>query len=195
MVSLKDFLPDLLPYVAGCPEPVALRAIRMAARRFCYDTWAVTADSGVLMINPGQVELDLSDAVDTGLVPIGLVQMELGGLKQTLVGRYGNGIKANDALTITLPSTPSSPTPFRGVIAVAPNTVTESLPDELGHRWRDAIIGGAAASLAGVPATVYASPDIVAGGAATYLRGVGNARIEAARLYGGQVVTKGRRFA
>ena len=195
MVSLKDFLPDLLPYVGGCPEPVALRALRMSARRFCYDTWAITTDSGVLMVNPGQVELDLSDAVDTGLVPIGLVQMELAGTKYQLMGRYGSGIKANDALTITLPSAPSTPTPFRGVIAVAPNMTTESLPDELGYRWRDGVVAGAAAYLAGVPATTYASPDVAVAGAAKYMRVAGDARIEAYRLYGGQVMVRARRFA
>lgn len=44
MKPLEDILPHVLPFAAGCPEPIALRAIRKAAIQFCERTklWRTT---------------------------------------------------------------------------------------------------------------------------------------------------------
>lgn len=41
MTTLDTFLPYVLPYVYGCPDVVALRALRMACTEFCRRTDAV----------------------------------------------------------------------------------------------------------------------------------------------------------
>ena len=194
MVPLKDFLPDLLPYVVGCPEPVALRALRMAARRFCYDTWVVTVDSGSIAVPPGHVEIDLSSVVDTGLVPIGVVRMEMDGISTELLGRTGHGIRANEALTLTLPTPPKTATTFRGIVAVAPSLTSDVVPDDLAGRWRETVVAEAASSTAAIPGTAYSNTGVVQLCNDVYLRGVGDARTEANRLYGGFIRVRGKAF-
>lgn len=108
MADLSDFLPHVLPWVSGCPDPVAEAQIRNAMAEFCAYTkvWrhvvrglpATTSQRIVIPVPPGVVvhdiegawldgrplapvpyhDLDSHDLDDLGGVPQGFTQVRPG---------------------------------------------------------------------------------------------------------------------
>lgn len=61
MVNLSQFFPRLLPYVVGCPEPLAQQALLDSAIEFCHRSLVVTAmlDPVTIVAGTSTYELDL----------------------------------------------------------------------------------------------------------------------------------------
>jgi hypothetical protein len=59
-VAWKDFLPLVLPHAPGCPEPVALGAVRLAAAEFCERTLAWRSDLDPVSVVAGRNEYSLA---------------------------------------------------------------------------------------------------------------------------------------
>jgi hypothetical protein len=66
MIAWKAYLPQVLPHVPLCPQPIAVEAVRNSAIEFCEETWVWQADQEYT-IAPGDPSNDLDDE-DQGIV-------------------------------------------------------------------------------------------------------------------------------
>lgn len=203
---ISDVLVDLLLMVPHCPEPVAERALRNSMRRFCRATYALRATSDDIEIGPGDDSLDLLEACPTGTEPVALLEIALDGRALTATTAY------LDPLFPISAGTPSSywsesehkvrlwpaaehSHKARVVVALSTRETSDIVPDLLGNRWRDGILGGAQQTLCLHPGQPYTDRELAAIGAAQYLAAVGTARIEGNRLLGRELRVAARRFA
>lgn len=59
MVNLSNFFPRLLPYVVGCPEPLAQQALLDSAIEFCRRSQVVTTNLDLITVREGVANYEL----------------------------------------------------------------------------------------------------------------------------------------
>lgn len=103
MIPITTLLPRLMPHVAGCPRPAAIRALVDSAREFCTMTDVIEVVSDPITVVPGTAEY----AVDAGS------GMEIVRVLRAWIGRTPL-IAVTPENTLAPPNTYSgSPTHFR----------------------------------------------------------------------------------
>lgn len=206
---LTDLIPDLVLYVPGCPEPTMVRALRDAARRFCRDTYVITTltDPAPTVVDESLV--DLNDFADGQTEVIAVLDMMVDGEasastpRDWLRNRYPRYINRSGRPTaaylegetrLRLWPTPDAVYELQFVVATAPKATATQIDDDLGNRWKEAVIGKATFILASQSGVSYTSADNALLGAQMYARGVGQGRIELNRSFGRStaVVQRGR---
>jgi hypothetical protein len=168
MIELEDFLPRILPYAPGCPEPTAFANIIKAAQSFCERTrlWrgssvlAVTPDSLNLVTVPAGAELFEIESArfnDCDLEPISLHDLD---------ARHPTWrqMSAGDARWITQvePGSVLLVPPCTGTLELStllrPSDEAEQLPD-LFNQYTQAIADGALGDILMLPAQSYTNPQ------------------------------------
>ncbi len=76
MKALTEFLPEVLPHVPGCPQPVAVNAVRNAVIEFLADT-GLLEQTVAVSLSPEEVEYSID--VDTGRVATTVVRAACNG--------------------------------------------------------------------------------------------------------------------
>lgn len=206
---LTSLLPDLILMVPGCPEPTAERALRDAARQFCRDTYVIAELSEEIPTAAGDPTVALSDLAESQREIVGVLEMYLDGRIIKQVSRDWLRNKSRK-FSSALAGTPSeaysigetqlrlSPTPddaytLQFLLATAPTATATQIADDLGNRWKHALIGRAVSILCAHPEREYTNLKLVDYGARQYFAGVGKARVEVNRSFGrdARVVMRG----
>ncbi len=168
MIELDAFLPNILPYAPGCPEPTALANVIKSAQVFCErvrlwrgnTTLSVTPDSPNLVTVPAGAELfEIESARFDGrdLKPMSLTDLD----------EYHPGWRtmANGAarwITQTEPGYVQLVPASTGTLSLStflrPTDNAQQLPD-LFTQYTRTIADGALAEILMLPAQVYSDPS------------------------------------
>lgn len=208
---LTDFLSRLSPLVPGCPQPMALQALRDTAIDFCTRTHVVRAVGDPVTLRPGvaQYDLDLPGGMDAIRVLnawYGSTRLELAPAQQvTAVGAYTASVSGApvaayvlEPATIHLFPTPDAQAtePLVVQFATRPTRQASEVDDVLFDEWVEVIVAGALARLAVVPGTSFSNADMAVLGAGQYAAGVSAAKLEARKGHvRGDVRVRGLTFS
>ncbi|RZL05501.1 MAG: hypothetical protein EOP40_19985 [Rubrivivax sp.] len=157
-MNWDDFLPEVLPYVVGCGEALAINHIIKAAREFCAGTLVWQVEAQVVTVADQAV---YAIPLASGLEIVRLLNVNVNGTDY-LVPNLTNGRRlarasVRDLATltgpkaITLSAAPSAAgLPILVECAVKPTLAAESWPDDLSEHVTD-IAPGAISSLCLLP--------------------------------------------
>lgn len=167
MYDIEQHMPEVRPEVPGCPDQQIERAILMAARDFCGDTWVWREDvAGGAEITSETESHAIYQPHDADI--LGIVSVSVNGQPQ----RYS----WDQERTITVRGSGV----FHAIAALQPDITADQLPDVL-RRYEEAITAGAKYRLMRIPGVEWSSPDLAIHYKREYGNGVGRARLDAAR--------------
>jgi hypothetical protein len=184
----EDFLPDVMPYVPGCPEVVAVSAIRNAAIEFCMKSlWLVNNPATLVSVAnqaayapvlPTDTELAAVDQVTynaSQLNPVGEVDVTY--LFQSPgVPQYFTQIDPVNVQLLPMPQ--SAGVTIRMVVALTPTKTATTCDSNMFERWGEGIGYGARARLHAIPGQPFSSPDESMRCRQMFSTAIGGARIE-----------------
>jgi hypothetical protein len=160
-VTFDDFLPEVLPYVEGCPDAVAVNHIIKAARTFCARTlvWNYDTEEPTLTVI-GQtvypIDLD-SDQERVKILSAWLDDAEIevldqsSGRRSQRRGACSSFIYAPNAIDLVLQPAPTADDQRIDLqLAVKPSLTATEWPDDLAEHVTD-IAHGAISSLCMLP--------------------------------------------
>lgn len=199
-MKLSDLYPDLVLYVPGCPDPTMERALRDAAREFCRETYAITETTDAITTVANEATVELTE--------LATAQKEIVAALSTYVDGVMIQSIPRDSLRVRVPNYPSSdtgkplvaysegevrmrlyPVPDDAYdvifeVATAPTARATQIDDDLGNRWKHAVIGRAVSILCQQPGTSYYDPTLAAAQYRFFMDGRNKARIERNRSFG-----------
>lgn len=164
-VTYDTFFPEVIPHVMGCPEIVALNAVRNTVIDFCTETWfwlhVCYPQPGVAHVGSYDPDLPQNTKM-VGQIDIwydGLVMRPANEPMLRNIYWFQNpfDMEGNprfyvtpDSNTIRLVPIPNAPSQFAGIemtIAVAPLRASTSCWDQIYERYAETIAKGAIARL------------------------------------------------
>lgn len=170
MIELDRFLPRMLPYLVGCPDPLAKQALVDSAIEFCSRTNAVSTALDPISTVGGSATYELEPPAETKVSLVQRVWYE-GDLivpvpYEQATGIYGRpegsprfyfGEFVDEVYSITLVPTPdkNSSEGLRIRAALVPTRSATKLHDVLFDRYADAVVHGAIAIVASIPDQSY----------------------------------------
>ena len=181
MKSLELFLPYLLPQLPGCPEPLALQQLALAARDFCHDTHviqvvtgpeAVVADEPTYTLTlPSQSELVQIERAWYGNRLLSLIpSIDIGsplayaGQVGTTTRESGSPLAAYTTNTTSISLDPPPDTSASLMLtvrfSVKPIVGATSVDDRLFDSWLDGVLNGALYRLCMLPAQPFSNPTL-----------------------------------
>ncbi|MND20859.1 hypothetical protein D3C76_48030 [compost metagenome] len=170
MTDLDIFLPRIMPYAPGCPEPTAHAAILDAARTFCErtrlwrdeDSFEITGDTCNVICVPDGAELfeiETASWDDSPLEPIAFADLE----RDHPTWRTDDGsprfISQAGMDSIVLAPRGSTGT-LRLRLFLKPSTSADELPDFLAKHYLRVIADGALAEILMIPQQPFTSPEL-----------------------------------
>lgn len=197
MVAITLFVPEVKPYLVGCPEPMAIMHIRHAAIEFCEKSryWRENLTPINAVANTSSYTLaPPADALIWDVVSVRHNGKELSSaIEDDITGNDWRSQTATDARSwfagerdnIRLVPTPSaSGTANIDVRAVVkPSRTTNNLPKQLYDNYLEHIAAGAMARLMAIDNVEWSNPSMVARHENVFMAGVDKAAIEAAKGY------------
>lgn len=170
MTDLDVFLPSIMPYAPGCPEPTAHAMIIRAAREFCrrtrlwrdHDSFEVTGDQcSVVCVPEGAELLEIETARwnEFPLEPIAYADLE----REHPSWREDDGtpkfISQADMDSVVLAPKGESGT-LRLGLYLTPAEGAEQLPDILARHYRTTIADGALGEILMLPMQSFTNPEM-----------------------------------
>lgn len=169
MTDLEVFLPRIMPYVPGCPEPTAMAGIIRAAQLFCErtrlwraeDQFNVTPDSYNIACAPAgadlyEVEHASLDGNTLRPTSIGDLDYQRDGWRSEESG-VAQWFTQTELGSVTLvPPTTGS---LKLSMFLRPSEDAEQLPDFLAQLYRQEIADGALAEILMTPGQSFTDPS------------------------------------
>ena len=195
MQSLDNFLPHLLPWVIGCPTPLAHQELVRSARLFCEETNVVVrVVTATLFKGESTYDIDLDTDTDaTRILAAWIGDQKLHvptarlATHQTVVGNDGQGhpivVTSTGPNSVTL--TPAPDKNYEQLltveVATRPKITARVLDDSLYTKWLEGVVSGAVGGIAAMPGQPYSDMIQASAAEARFWRAVNRARIEAQR--------------
>jgi len=181
MKKLETFLPRLLPWCAGAPEPLVYQALIDSAIRFCEETNIVKYITDPIQRIEGVADYDIDLPLQTDLARILRVWFAPTPFDMA-VGQPLNWI-VTDIGQITIFPTPASglDTPMFVEVSTKPSRNATQVADQLYNEWIEPIVGGAIFRICSTPDQPYTNPSNASIGAAAYKMGKGSAMTESTK--------------
>lgn len=208
MILTTAFLPRLLPYLSGCPQPMALQALVDSAISFCEDSLVLRQRLDRQLTTLGQAEFDIGvatpqavtrvlkvwvDGVEIYAAPADIVDDQ----RITLARPRAFYTVLDDAgLTALLYPVPDKAYTLDVEVALKPVRDAASLHSDLFGTWLESVVEGAKARLMAIPDEPFSNPAAAQFYAVQAARMAKKARIDGA--FGrvrGSLSAKPRRFA
>ncbi len=197
----RDWFPDLMPHVQGCPLVVAEHELRRAAQAFFRATRAWKEVLAPIAVSGTQDEVDMTP-VDTALDLVRVESVTYDG--KQLGAETASNLDASHQDDWTLHTgTPSHyiqmtpnilrlyPVPVASAssglvarVSVTPSGNSTGLPDDLAIHFWDAIHIGAKSRLMLYPKATWTNPDSAVAYGAMFGSMVDSATVAAAKSYG-----------
>lgn len=194
MAAWSDFLPGVLQYASGCPDPVAEDQVRKAARRLCEKAAVWVGDLAAVNVWAGVAEYDLVAAEDGAWVvrPTHLA-CKGGPLRLEIEARMdaecpGWRGATGTACRYLLPRPGVArlyPVPIAdaalaltGRAQLKPSATAEECPDALLEAWEEVICDGALEKLLAMPRREWSDPAGAMLKARDFRRGLGQALVK-----------------
>ena len=136
-------LPEVLPHVPGCSDPLAETAIRNSVIEFCQQSHAWQENLAPIVPEADVKEYDLNLPTGAALVLVlDETEMEVDLAKKTVI------FAEVPAGSITLR------------VALKPARAADSFPDHIGEQYGEAIVSGALAKLMMMTGKPWANPQL-----------------------------------
>jgi len=196
-VRFEEFLPDVVPYVTGVPEIVAIGAIRDAAIDFCRKTNYWQYDIGPLDVENGEAEVNLAVDFDVDVNVVKVMQVYLG--EHLLIPRAADELARvyrasnwrllegfpqfytqknyNTLQLVPIPELPSGEKLYARV-SLAPTRTASEVKRELFDHYLETIANGARATLYKTPGQPYFDRVSARDSEMAFRAGVSEAKIE-----------------
>ncbi len=202
-VSFREFLPLVQPEVAGCPEPLALEAVRQASREICLNTriWVETLGPvntrenwpSYALVPPAGAEVAMLLTVrldGMALIPTSEMFLEANWPGWSLyAGQRPSHYLMEKAATVRLVPMPDSERQITARAALLPAANALETWDELWTRHGRTVVHGALEHLQAMPGKIWADPQASARHGALFRRGCVNIRAEALKGRGTESLT------
>lgn len=169
MIELDVFLPDIMPYVPGCPEPTAFARIIKASQEFCErtrlwrdeDSFKITPTSCNVVCAPDGADLfEIEHASIDGcvLTPISICDLNKlhPGWREYEAGQ-GQWITQFEHGSVTI--APKCTGTLKLSTYLRPSNDAEQLPDFLSRHYRQVIADGALAEILMLPGQSFTDPS------------------------------------
>ena len=180
MKKLEFFLPRVLPWCLGAPEPLVYQALIDSAIQFCDESTVVHYITDPITITPNVADYDIDLPVGMDLARIMRV-WNAAGPWEPMSGNPVNW-RVTDIGQITIfptPSAPLAPGQYMFIdVATKPSRNASSLADQLYSDWIEGVVGGAIQRLCSTPDQPYSNPANAAMGAAMFKVWRGKAQYE-----------------
>jgi hypothetical protein len=202
MQPLDAFLPQLNPWVMGCPTPMAHQALVRSAAVFCDETNVVRTLVGPIALTAGEATYDLD--LPMGLRATRVLGAWLGDKPLTVQpgdkhlanlsyfssvadGSTARGepthVRVLSESTVTLIPAPSESTTadLTVLVATSPTQSAKQLEDALLSRWSEGVVAGAIEILTAIPGQPFTDMAQSVAASVRFWRSVNRARIESRR--------------
>lgn len=193
-MDYETLLPEVLPYVPGCPDQSCLRAIRNATIELCTRSlvWQVLSEQEQLSKGDDAYEIDPPDEAELVMLmevyidgreirPIAPDQMRFVGVGPwpTSSGPPSSYIESGGTIRFV----PLPDVSFKIVTRAAfrPTLDSTAFDDSLYRDWWEAIRSGALSRLQMIPGQSWSDMKTAGVNAALFAKGLGNAKIAANR--------------
>jgi hypothetical protein len=172
MKALSAFYPRILPYLPGCPEPLAAQVLINAAIEFCESSLTLrqNLDSFNTVIGRVQYDLDPPSAqhdinrvmgvtLDGKELTAGMAEAIRGDMPTAVAKPRGFYTDRTDS-TFTLMLSPPPDEVYSVLVNVTlrPNRAATQLDDDLYNIWIDPIVSGAIARAMQIPDQPFTNP-------------------------------------
>lgn len=192
-VLYREFLPLVLPEVPGCPEPLALQAVRRSARQTCLNTqiWVETIGPVTTRENwpsyplvppeGAEIAMLLSVRLDgSALIPTTEPFLDANWPGWNLYsGQRPTHYLMEKAATVRLVPMPKSAHQLTARAALLPDNNAEVAWDELWTRHGQTIAHGALEHLLAMPGKIWSDQQAALRHGTLFRRGCTNIRAEA----------------
>jgi hypothetical protein len=172
MKPLSAFFPRILPYLPGCPEPLAAQVLVNAAIEFCEASLTLRQNLDKFTTSVGQIQYDLDPpstqheinrvmgvTLDGKELSPGMAEMLRGDLPTAGAKPRGFYTDRTDS-TFTLMLAPPPDKVYDVVVNVTlrPARAATLLDDDLYNIWIDPIVSGAIARAMQIPNQPFSNP-------------------------------------
>ncbi len=180
MKKLEFFLPRILPWCLGAPEPLVYQALIDSASQFCEESTCVHYISDPITIIPNVNEYDIDLPVGMDLARVMKVFYATGPMDRPNGQPMNWRMDGLDTLRI-------DPTPTQSLqagvymfieVATKPSRNASSLDDRLYNDWIEGVVGGAIFRLCSTPDQPYTNPANAAMGLRAFNQWRGKAQYE-----------------
>lgn len=168
MTDLEVFLPSIMPYAPGCPEPVAFAKIVWAARELCRrsrawrgcDSFEVTDGCKVVCVPEGAELLEIETARwdEIPLEPIAFADLEREHQRWRTDDGNPKYITQANMNSVALAPAGQSGT-LHLSLYLTPAEGAEQLPDFLAAHYRSTIADGALGEILMLPMQSFTDPE------------------------------------
>ena len=172
MKPLSAFFPRILPYLPGCPEPLAAQVLVNAAIEFCEASLTLRQNLDTFKTFKGQVQYDLDPpsaqhdinrvmgvTLDGKELTAGMAEAIRGDLPTAVAKPRGFYTDRTDSVfTLMLSPPPDGAYDVVVNVTLRPARAATQLDDDLYNIWIDPIVSGAIARAMQVPGQPFSNP-------------------------------------
>ena len=172
MKPLNAFFPRILPYLPGCPEPLAAQVLVNAAIEFCEASLVLRQNLATFSTSVGQAQYDLDPpsaqhdisrvmgvTLDSKELTAGLAEAIRGDLPTEDAKPRGFYTDRTDStFTLMLSPPPDGVYPVVVNVALRPARAASMLDDDLYNMWVDPIVSAAIARAMQIPGQSFSNP-------------------------------------
>ena len=188
---VSDFIPRVMPYLPGCPVPMAAQAIVDAAIQFCESSMAVRQHLDPIVLVPGQRTYDLDTPLQQEVARVMRAAVDGAEISLTPLAFAPMGTPSQGrpfSLTVTrldsYPEIQLAPIPDASYTltvdaALRPTRTATNLADDLWTLWLDAIVAGAVSAVQRIPSQPFSDPTGAAQRHAEFRSHISRARVDA----------------
>lgn len=180
MKKLELFLPRVLPWCLGAPEPLVYQALIDSASQFCEDSLCVhyITDPITVVANVADYDLELPQSCDLARV----MRVWYGTGPFDYAASHPTNWVVSDIGQITIYPTPAAalaPGQFMFMdVATKPARNATVMADQLYNDWIEGVVGGAIMRLCATPDQPYTNPNSAAMGLRAFNLWRGKAQYE-----------------
>lgn len=190
MIAVVEFLPRLMPYVVGCPEPMATQALVDSAIAFCNDSLALHSVLEAQQTQINNPEFDIGVATGQAVCRVLRVWVNDREIKGAAVDQINDAggtsgqprmfytRQIDSVLTALLHPTPDAVYSLRVEVATRPTRAAKSFENDLFDLWLEPVIEGAKARLMAIPDQPFSNPGAAVSAAANAMYLSRKARVE-----------------
>ena len=170
MLKWDEFYPILLPWVPGCPAPVADQELRRAANEFYTRTraWCVWLDVSTTVDGVREYDFNLPintnlirvEAANVGNTPITIASYRDRTTNPSTSPNGTDEAYTGDAKTLILDATYTAGQQLSVLASLAPSRKATGIEEQLFDKHSEAIALGAKARLMMVPGTTFHNPQL-----------------------------------
>jgi hypothetical protein len=191
MAEWSRYLPDLLPHVGGCADPVAEQELKRAAAEFFRRTrgwrrWLspLTLQASVrtydLVLPAGAMVVRLEKATLDGS-PIEIRSYQSFAADPGGADEQGAGVASSDRVSVTLAQFYPAGAELQVEVSLTCSDSSTGLDDELFEQHRDAIVAGAKGRLMLMPEKPFTNLELGSVARSTFEVAIGSEGIDAYR--------------